>query len=540
MQIHRRSQPWSSLCRILPLLLVGMIATGCAPAASPGNGADAPGATTQIKRGGTLRIGTAGQPTSLDPQIGTGGGDHKYLFTMFDNLVAYNNDSKPDPKLSLAESWSFKNDTTIEFKIRKGVKFHDGTDINAEVIKWNMERVLDPKVLAAGRGALLVVDKMEIIDPYTIVFTLKEPSAPLLLNLGDRSGFINSPTAVKKWGDADYGRHPVGSGPFTFVEWIQDSHVKVKKNPDYWRKDDRDDPLPYLDEVAVLTLSDEAVLVASLRAGEIDVLEGLPGKNVPQFKGNPDFTFLQTKSSSVPDIRLNMDVFPFNNAGLRRAMSLALDREALVKANYGELGEMVRGPVTPGHAWAHCQECIQPTKRDLAKAREELQKAGYPNGFEWEYFIGSSTTASRLLSEMLQAQLLDVGIKTKITVRDTIVRDFYVERRFPAFAGSFSDRADPDGSVYEKYHSKGSYFATRDPANINPKVDELLDKARRTYDLAERKKLYNDAEKLIVDNVYGSIFLAYIGSGKALQKSVKGFELGGEGKGRYVGVWLAK
>ncbi|MBI2887922.1 MAG: hypothetical protein HYY02_12030, partial [Chloroflexi bacterium] len=405
-----------------------------------------------------------------------------------------------------------------------------------------MERVLDPKVLATGRGALLVVDKMEITDPYTIVFTLKEPSAPLLLNLGDRSGFINSPTAVKKWGDADYGRHPVGSGPFTFVEWIQDSHVKVKKNPDYWRKDDKGDPLPYLDEISFLTLSDEAVLVASLRAGEIDLVDpqSFPGKNVPQFKNNPDYVYTQTKANQVPDLRLNMDIFPFNNPGLRRAMSLALDREALVKANYGELGEMVRGPMTPGHAWAYCQECIQPTKRDLARAKEELQKAGYANGFEWEYYMGGSTTASRLLSEMIQAQLLDVGIKTKIVVRDTIVRDFFVDRRYPAYAGSFSDRADPDGSVYEKYHSKGSYFATRDPANINPKVDDLLDRARRSYDLAERKKLYNDAEKLIVDEVYGSILLSYIGRAVVLQKYIKGFELGGEGKGRYASAWLAK
>ncbi|MBI2885998.1 MAG: hypothetical protein HYY02_02185 [Chloroflexi bacterium] len=122
---------------LLLFMLSAMVALACAPSPSPGDGAGAPGAATQVKKGGSLKIGTAGQPTSLDPQIGGGGGDHKYLFAMFDTLVTYDNDSKPDPKLSLAESWSFKNDTTIEFKVRKGVKFHDGAEINAEVIKWN-------------------------------------------------------------------------------------------------------------------------------------------------------------------------------------------------------------------------------------------------------------------------------------------------------------------------------------------------------------------------------------------------------------------
>ncbi len=516
-------------------LMAGLL-LACAPSASPsGSSGDA-----AIKKGGSLKIGTGGDPTSLDPQVGTGGGDHKYLFTMFDNLVAYDNDAKPSTKLSLAESWTLKNDTTIEFKIRKGVKFHDGTDINADVIKWNVERVLDPKVAAAGRGALLVLDKMDVTDPYTIVFHLKEPNAPLLLNLGDRSGFINSKTGVEKWGDAGYGRHPVGSGPFIFVEWVQDSHIKVKRNPDYWRKDEAGKALPYLDEITFVTLPDQAVLVASLRTAEVDLIDSVPGLNVPQFKNNPEYTYVQTRGSSVPDLRLNMDIFPFNNINLRRAMSLALDREAIVKANYGGLGEVVRGPVTPNHAWAYCEQCIQPTKRDVNKAKALLRQEGYPNGFEWDYFMGGSTGASRLLSEMIQGQLLEVGIKTKINVNATIVRDFYLERRYPHFAGGFSDRADPDGSVYEKYHSKGSYFATRDPAHINPKVDELLDKARRTYDLAERKKHYNDAEKLIVDELYGSILLAYNSSAKAFQNYVKGFELGGEGKGRYTSVWINK
>lgn len=537
--MHSSVRTSSRVVSIALFLVAGLFAA-CAPTATAPSDGGQGGGTGAIKKGGSLKVGGSGQPTQLDPQTGTGGGDHKYLFTMFDTLVTYDNDSKPSTALSLAEGWNIKNDKTIEFKIRKGVKFHDGTEINAETIKWNMERVLDPKTLATGRGALSVLDKMEITDPYTIVFTLKEPNAPLLLNLGDRSGFINSPTAVKKWGDSDYSRHPTGSGPFIFVEWIQDSHVKVKKNPEYWRKDDKGNALPHLDEIVFPMLADPAVLVAALRTGEIDMIDGVPALNVPQFKNNPEYYYVQTRASSVPDLRLNMDIFPFNNINLRRAMSFALDREAITTANYGVLGEMVRGAITPNHAWAYCEECIQPTKRDLAKAKQELQKAGYANGFEWEYYIGSSTTASRLLSEMIQAQLLDVGIKTKILVKDDITRSFFTDLKYPAYAGSFSDRADPDGSVYEKYSSKGSYFATKNPANINPKVDDLLAKARVSYDLTERKKYYNEADKIIAEDVYGSILLAYIGSAKASKSYVKGFELGGEGKGRFHGVWIDK
>ena len=525
-------------CVVL-LLAVGLFAA-CSPAAAPSSGGSKPGDTSSIKKGGHLKVSSGGQAEGLDPHTQQGG-SHHFLFPLFDNLVAYDNDAKPSTALSLAEAWTVKNDTTIEFKIRKGVKFHDGTDLNAETIKWNIDRVLDPKTLAVGRGALTVLDRIEITDPYTIVFHLKEPSAPLLLNLGDKSGYINSRAGVEKWRD-DYRRHPVGSGPFMFGEWIQDSHIKMKKNPDYWRKSDTGGALPYLDEITWLVLPDPAIRVAALRVGEIDMLNtgGLPNINIPQFKNNPDFTYIQTMSGSLPDIRINMDVFPMNNVNLRRAMSYALDREAIVKANFGELGQVVRGPVTPGYAWAYCEQCIQPTKRDLNKAKEELAKAGYVNGFEWEHVLLNSSAEARLLGEMIQAQLQDAGIRTKIAVRADFQRDFYIERRSPSFAGSFSDRADPDGSFYEKHHSKGSFFATRDPANINPKVDDLLDKARLPYDLAERKKIYNDAEKIVVDDVYGSIMMAYVGRAAALHKYVKGYELGGEGKGRFHAVWLDK
>jgi peptide/nickel transport system substrate-binding protein len=180
--------------------------------AAPGTPAarGSPAAIAPGKPGGNLVTIVRDNPTSLDPHTGQGGGDHQFFWTMHDNLVNYNQQGELDPSQSLAQSWEIAGGTQITFKLRSGIKFTDGTPFDAAAVKFNIDRNLDPATKSAAFAQMSAIDSVQVVDPTTVVFKLKEPNAALLTNLGDRGGAIISPTAAQKFGK-DYGLNPVGT-----------------------------------------------------------------------------------------------------------------------------------------------------------------------------------------------------------------------------------------------------------------------------------------------------------------------------------------
>lgn len=260
--------------------------------------APATGAAAAVKPGGTLKLAYGLEPSSLDPHVGNSGGDDYYWYSMFDNLVAYDQKFVSQPDLSLAQKWEIADPTTIVFQLRPGVKFHDGTDFNAEVVKWNIERVLNPDVKSTARSFLLSIDRVETPDPLTARFVLKEPNAALMGLLGGRGGAMVSRAAVEKLGK-EFGSRPVGTGPFQFVEWAPGDHVTVKKNPSYWGKDANGVPLPYLDQVIYRIIPDPTVSFANLTTGEVH-LAGINPKDLAAAQANPDLTSSSARVRASP------------------------------------------------------------------------------------------------------------------------------------------------------------------------------------------------------------------------------------------------
>ncbi|MGH2603657.1 MAG: ABC transporter substrate-binding protein, partial [Dehalococcoidia bacterium] len=189
--------------------------------------AAAQGEETQFQQGtfgGKLKIGTTLEPGTLDTAIPLSGGDTVYLSTMYNPLVVLDH-FVPNPKLSLAEKWEIVDPTTITFALRQGVKFHDGTDLDAEAVRWNLTRILDPTTRSAARSNLLDIDRVEAADKHTARFILKSPNATLLTSLGSVYGAgMASPAAVERWGK-EFTSHPAGTGPFVFDQWVPGSHV---------------------------------------------------------------------------------------------------------------------------------------------------------------------------------------------------------------------------------------------------------------------------------------------------------------------------
>ncbi|MBI2887925.1 MAG: ABC transporter substrate-binding protein [Chloroflexi bacterium] len=545
------------------LTVLGAMLMACAPQAGGGAaGAPTPEAfvtptprtvvTEKPRYGGLLRIAKSEDPQAIEGHIGRGGGDHTHIRAIANHLIAADDGRRLDPGNSLASKWEILDDTTIRLTLRDNILFHDGTKFDASAVKWNIERVLDPKNVSPGRGSFLVIKQVEVKDPLTVVLHLTEPNAPILFQFADRQGIMHSPASVAKWGEDHGFKYSSGTGPFEYVEWVKDSHVTVRRNKSYWKKDESGGQLPYLDEIRWQILSESRVRIAALETKQVDLMDpgSFPGDFIGRVKDKPGFVFFMTKGASTPDFRLNLDVFPMNNVNLRRAISYSLDRRALMKVAYGELGEYIGGgPMTPAFEQFFVppdKGGVPPVERDLNKAREELKLGGYPNGFEWT-IVTSTSEVNRRRVEAAQSMQAEVGIIMKPEILDDlhVQRRMYADRDAASFPGSFSDRYDPDGSIFEKYYCApegsglvvgfGSYMATR--KNCVVEASKALLEARRTYDLEKRKQLYLQFDKLFAEHVLG-LMHGYLKRGIGYWDHVQGFVLGGDQKGEYYKTWL--
>jgi peptide/nickel transport system substrate-binding protein len=285
------------------MLLAAIASVGMLLAAVP--------ATAQV-RGGTLRIAMDADNTTMDPHRSTAAVDRQVYNNIYSKLVDI--DAKFGIVPQLAESWEVKGGGLVYvFKLRKGVKFHDGTDFNAEIVKWNFDRMRDPALASPRRSEIAPVKDVKVVDPYTVEITLSASYSPFLTVLTDRAGMMVSKAAVEKFKD-DYARNPVGTGPFRFVEWVKDDHLTIKRFDGYWEKG-----LPYLDEVIYRPIPDPSVRFTSMRTGQVDFMHQIAPKDVAQAKGEKGLKVSEIPSLWWQGMHLNNQVAPFNNKALRQA-----------------------------------------------------------------------------------------------------------------------------------------------------------------------------------------------------------------------------
>ncbi len=496
-------------------------ATGVAPTSLPTT------APTPNRYGGTLRVGLYASNTTLDPHLSVAAVDTHIFVNVFEKLVEF--DEKLNLVPALAESWEISKDgREYTFRLRKGVKFHDGTDFNAEAAKFNFDRIMDPKTASRQRGILEGFKSLEIVDDYTIKLTFEKPFAPLLNYLAEGVGQMISPAAVKQYGK-DIARRPVGTGAFQFVEWVQDDHVTLKKFLDYWQKG-----RPYLDEIIFRPITDETVKLTNLRTGNLDIIDSVPPKDVARLKGDKEIVYMEVPGFGYNQINFNIAKPPFNNKSLRQAIAWAVDRDLIHKSIYFGIGAPAQGSIPPG--MLGYDPNFKPYQRDIAKAKEKLAEAGYPGGSEF-----TLQTSDRLVdvpvSEAIQAQVAEAGIKLKIEVLEWgKLLDNNSKGEFNANRIGWSGRADPDGNLYNNYRCKGANNRTN---YCNPEVDKLMEAARATTDTQERIALYRKVEAMIADDA-PRVFVHFDALTRAFSPRVQGYVLASHGYLNFTDVWLKK
>lgn len=483
-------------------------------------------------KGGTLTIGLTSDIANLDPYKSNLYVDRLVQYNVYDSLVTI--DEQLNFKPSLAESWDTSDPKAVVFKLRKGVKFHDGTEFNAEAVRFNIQRILDDKT-SPRNSELSSIASVEVVDPATIKFNLKEPFAPLFALLVDRAGMIVSPTAAQK-GGADFTRSPIGggTGAFKFVEWKKDERIVLERNPEYWRKDKDGQALPYLDKLTFRPIPNEETRLANLKTGEIDVSDGAPAKDVEALKKDTSLTYRQIPAFSRGGITLNSNAEPFNNKALRQAVAYALDRQEIVTTVLYDVSVVATGGLAPPHLGFDKSFKVYDSTANLAKAKEKLAEGGKPNGFSFKLGIQSGSPTTQLYGELVKDQLAKAGIQVELVQTEftKLVSDTQAGN-FQASQIGWSGRIDPDADLFAHFSCGGSLNYGK---FCNPEADKALQEARSTFDAEKRKAAYQRANKILTEDV-AYLFISNGVSTQVSSNKVRNFLLMPDQMMRFHEVW---
>lgn len=496
-----------------------MMAAGCGT--TPTNSGTSTGAAP--KDGGTLTISLSSDAPKLDPALSSSVYDRYVFQSVFDKLVDVDKDGKIVPML--AEKWDISPDgKTYTFSLRKGVKFQDGTDFDAEAVKFNFGRDMDKS--SPRKNELGQVKSVTVVDASTVKVELKEAFAPFLSILTDRAGMMVSPTAAKKDGQ-DFMNKPVGTGPFMFKERVKGTSITLVKNPNYWQKG-----LPHLDQVVYKIIVDGNVAAMNLKSGQVDMTDWrFPTKEIENFKKDTNFTLINEPGQGYIGFYLNVNKPPFNVKEFRQAIDVLIDRDALVKLIKNGAASAGRSPFAKGNlAYGDSDKYSKP---DLEKAKALLTKAGHPEGFTFTFKTGTSADNQRL-AEMLQNMFKPAGINMNIEKLEFgTMLDQTQKGNFEASGTSWSGRPDPDQNIYDQNVTNGPQNYSK---YSNPQIDKLLADARVELDPTKRKAIYDQAEKILNEEL-PYIYMYHENNVFGISNHVKGFDYVSDGLIRTAKMW---
>jgi peptide/nickel transport system substrate-binding protein len=455
-----------------------------------------------------LRVALGTTLSQLDPAKTTIGDEYVYVHLVFNGLSRIDPDMtvKPD----LAESWSASDDLkTWTFKLRQGVKFHHGRALDADDVVATITRILDPATGSRARTNLSMVDKVVVIDPRTVRFDLNIPYAGFADVFADRQLRI----VPKDKLDA-LSTHPIGTGPFMFKSWSPGDRLELVKNPDYFEPG-----LPKLDGVTLRILPESATRMAALESGAVDILWSMPYESVDTIKNNPNLRIDSVSTPTWDGVILNNARPPFNDVRVRQALALTVDKAAIVELALFGQGDPTFSPIPPSHPYFNKSLKFNPP--DVAKAKQLLAAAGYPNGFDVTMQVPQEREQRVRVGVSVRDMARAAGIRINIERVPFASYTANVAGKAQMFVDGYFARPTIDSAVYPFYHSSGSWndqlWHYKDA-----RVDQLLDDARKTNDEAARKAIFEKFQAIVEETVPGIV--AYSAAHvNGVAKKVEGF-----------------
>lgn len=491
-------------------------------------------------------VAISSEPTSLDEEQISDYNSDRVASELYDTLVRFK-DGSLEIEPCLAESWDISADgLTYTFKLRKDVKFHDGTEFNADAVKFNYDRIKDPNSEFYDTGVWAyadvvfdptIVEGVKVVDPFTVQFNLKTPYAPFINNMAMTQFSIASPTAVAKYGK-EYSNNPVGTGAFKFVSWTQGSEVTLEKNADYFGG------APKIDKLIYRFIKDDNVRLNEFEAGSVDFIVDILPDSLMGLKDNPDNTVLEQPGMHTWYVSLNCLVAPFDKVENRQALYYAIDRQSIVDnilQGTSTLANNLMPPTIPSYS-----DDVPKYEYNPEKAKELLKSAGNPEGFSVDFYVpesGSGMQQADAMAAAIQSDLAKVGIKLNIQKMEW---GAYLDKMFQApdkqdmLMGEMSwlsDNGDPDNFLYVLAGGK-SQFPTAGFNSAyynNDALNKILVEARGELDQAKRDTLYAEAQKIVMTEV-PYLVVDHENQIVAMKNKIEGFKLSPRGFFRFAKV----
>ncbi|HXX57320.1 MAG TPA: peptide-binding protein [Thermodesulfovibrionales bacterium] len=457
--------------------------------------------------GDTLVEGSIGEPTILIPMLAGDNASHSVAGLIFNGLVKYDTDLSVIG--DLAESWEISKDgLVITFHLRKNVKWTDGSEFTADDVMFGYRLIVDEKTPTAYSEDFKQVKKAEVLDKYTFRVTYEKPFAPALTSWGNLVILPKHLLEGKDITKAEFGRNPIGLGPYKFSQWISGQEVILDSNHDYF------EGRPYIDHYVYRVIPDPATMFLELRAGGIDMMGLTPLQytkqtDTPYFKEN--FQKFRYPQFVYTYMGLNLKHPFFQDRRVRQAMAYAIDKSEIVEVVLYGLGSVATGPYVP-NTWPYNPN-VKKYEFNPDKAKQLLKEAGWKEGrngmlekdgrpFRFTILTNMGNTLRMNTATIIQYRLAKVGIKVDIRALEwsTFVNQFIDKRRFEAVILGWAISPDPDqydiwysGKTKEKEFNFVGYN--------NPEVDALLEEGRRTFDIEARKKAYFRIQEILAEDL---------------------------------------
>ena len=513
------------------------VTTGTSPTTAPATSATSaasPAATTAAaagtpKKGGILKVGLQADPVALDPHKTSLTATNHITELIYGRLVTI--DETLSPKPDLAQSWDVSSDGLVyTFKLRQGVKFHNGQPFVAGDVKYSFERILDPATKSTQTSSLAGVSTIETPDDATVKITIKKPNAAFIVGLWGPNYSIVKKEDVDKNGDLTKTAN--GTGPFIFKDYTPNTKVTLAKNPNYW-----DTGKPYLDGIEMTPVPDDTARSTAVRTGTVDFVEYAPAKDIPQLKADKSLTIAGDQNTNIRYLGFNLTMKdkPWANPKVRQAMSLAMDRQAIVDAAFYGLAIPTLTIFPPGY-WATLDTKVPP--QDIPGAKKMLADAGFASGFKATIKTWSSYPFLSNAALAVQDQLKQIGVTVDVLPEDngTFIND-NTSKNYEMLVSGTSGYTDPNEIMLTNF---GSGLASNNSGYSDPEFDKLVADGVAASNQDDRKKVYAQLQqKLLTDNPW---VMLYVGSQyEAMKSFVKGYVHNATGSNiGFAATWLDK
>ena len=507
---------------LLVMTFVAVAFAGCKPKAT--------------KAPTTIVFAKSGDAVELDPADVTDGESITITDNIFEGLVKYKaGTTEVEP--SLATSWEPSADGLVwTFHLRKGVKFQDGTPFNADAVVFSYERQRDPNHPFHKYGkweywgwCFNEIKKTEKVDDYTVKITLSKPFAPFISTMAMFTADIVSPTACNKWKD-QWFTHPVGTGPFKFIEWVKGDHITLEKWDGYWG------PKPKIDRLIFKVIPDASARFLALQKGEVQGMEFPNPDDLKKIEQNKDLTILSKPGLNVGYLAMNMGKDtpgfqkPFGDVRVRQAIEYAINKKAIVDHLYKGTAIVAKNPIPPT-LWGY-NDAIQDYPYNPEKAKELLKEAGYPKGFKtnlWAMPVSRPYMFDPIkIATAIQEDLRNVGIDAQIVTYDwgTYLQKTEAGEHAMCLLGWTADYADPDDFLYVLLDPDAATVGSAGNVAFyrNPEIHKLNMEAQSETDHAKREAAYKQ-EQVIIHNDAPWVEIAHAKQTLVFRSNVKGFVL---------------